>query len=317
MARLPLQWSQPSPGIRDSGVRVPYNVTDLPFWSGKTRMHPSAETGGRGIGDGIASEPRAAQSGNGLACDGWIGVCLMTNSHTTPDEPNYTLAPLHKQITVLLGLCGLAVATIVVCLAASFFYLQDFANRASVLGEKADYLEKQSEEIKQIGVDLRVQLTQLGEKIERAQQDIVKLKSGVGLTGIAPAITGAEVTRADPNPNRAEVLQAQPNQGGGEENRDESASPGGGSTAISSLAAPPLPRPRSPAARPAPIAGGPTAAVELKVGSVISPTQFALQPIPEELAEAMPRLKGKQFFRYSEQIFVVDPKDNRIVELLR
>lgn len=59
------------------------------------------------------------------------------------------------------------------------------------------------------------------------------------------------------------------------------------------------------------------AAVELKVGIVISPAQFALQPIPDELADTMPRLKGKQFFRHSEQIFVVDPKDNRIVELLR
>jgi hypothetical protein len=281
-------------------------------------MHPPAGSGGRGTRDGIPSERRAAQTGNGLVCDGRIGVCLMTDSHTTP-EMNYTLTPLRKQITVLLGLCGLAVATIVVCLAASFFYLQDFANRASVLGAKADYLEKQSEEIKQIGAELRVQLTQLGVKIERAQQDIVKLKSGVGLTAIAPAVTSAEVTRPDPNPNRAEVLQVEPNQSGREENRDESAGPGGGSTAMSPVIAPPLPRPRSPAARAVSITGTPAVrgAVELKVGSVISPTQFALQPIPDELAEAMPRLKGKQFFRHSEQIFVVDPKDNRIVELLR
>src|ERR1700694_1678620 len=278
-------------------------------------MRPPARSGSRGARDGIPSKLRVAQTGNGLACDGRIGVCLMTDSHTTPDEINDRLAPLRRQLTVLLGLCGLAVATIVVCLAASFFYLQDFANRASVLGAKADYLEKQSEEIKQIGADLRVQLTQLGEKIERAQQDIVKPKAGVGLTGIEPTITGAEGTRADPNPNRAEVLQAEPNQGGGAENRDESAIPGGGNTAISSVAAPPLPRPRSSAGRAAPIAGTPTirGAVELKVGSVISPAQFALQPIPDELAETMPRLKGKQFFRHSEQIFVVDPKDNRIV----
>jgi hypothetical protein len=73
-----------------------------------------------------------------------------------------------------------------------------------------------------------------------------------------------------------------------------------------------LPRPRSKAFAAA-RAGGP---VELKVGSVISPAQFVLQPIPEELADSMPRLKGKQFFRHGEQIFVIDPKDNRIVELL-
>ena len=241
----------------------------------------------------------------------------MTDPYTTPAEINHTLAPLRRQLTVLLGLCGLAVATIVVCLAASFFYLQDFANRASVLGAKADYLEKQSEEIKRIGADLKVQSTQLGEKLERVQQDVVKLKSGVGLSAIEPTITSAEVARAEPNPNRAEVHQADPNQGGGEEKRDESSGPRGANIAISSIVAPPLPRPRSPAARAAPIAGAPAAVVELKVGSVISPAQFALQPIPDELAEAMPRLKGKQFFRHGEQIFVVDPKDNRIVELLK
>lgn len=241
----------------------------------------------------------------------------MTDPYTTPDKINYTLAPLRRQLTVLLGLCGLAVATIVVCLAALYFYLQDFTNRASVLGAKADYLEKQSEEIKRIGADLRLQSTQLGEKIERVQQDIVKLKSGIGLTEIEPIITGAEAARAEPNRGGAEVTRTEPNQGGGEENRDASAGPGGGNTAISSIAAPPLPRPRSPAARAAPIAGLPTAAVELKVGSVISPAQFALQPIPEDLEDKMPRLKGKQFFRQGEQIFVVDPKDNRIVELLK
>jgi hypothetical protein len=210
-------------------------------------------------------------------------------------------------------LCGLAVATIVVCLVAVFFYLQDFTNRASVLGAKADYLETQSEEIKRSGADLRVQLTQLGEKIERVQQDIVKLRPGAGRTEVEPIITGAEVPRAAPNQGGAEVPRAEPSQGSGEENRNEGAGPGIGNTAIGSIAAPPLPRPRSPAARGAPIAGG---AAELKVGSVISPAQFALQPIPDELADTIPRLKGKQFFRHSEQIFVVDPKDNRIVELL-
>jgi len=237
--------------------------------------------------------------------------------HATVDEISYTLAPLRRQLTVLLGLCGLAVATIVLCLAALYLYLQDFTNRASVLGAKADYLEKQSEEIKRIGADLRLQSTQLGEQIERVQQDIVKLKSGVGLTEIEPIIIGAEVARAEPNKGGAEIPRIEPNQGGGEENRNESADPGAGNIAISSIAAPPLPRPRSPAARGTSIAAAPTAAVELKVGSVISPAQFALQPIPDELADTMPRLKGKQFFRHSEQIFVVDPKDNRIVELLK
>ncbi|MDQ2954170.1 MAG: hypothetical protein M3R18_04440, partial [Pseudomonadota bacterium] len=151
----------------------------------------------------------------------------MTDPYTKVDEINYTLAPLRRQLTVLLGLCGLAVATIVVCLAALYFYLQDFTNRASVLGAKADYLEKQSEEIKRIGADLRLQATQLGEKIERVQQDIVKLKSGVGLTEIEPIITGAEVARTEPNKGGAEVTRTEPNQGGGEENRDASAGPGG------------------------------------------------------------------------------------------
>jgi len=242
----------------------------------------------------------------------------MTDPYTTPGEINRTLAPLRRQLTVLLGLCGLAVATIVVCLAALYFYLQDFSNRASVLGAKADYLEQQSEEIKRIAADLSGQLTQLGGKIERAQQDIVNLKSGIGRTEIEPTITGAAIARPPvPNQGGAEVPRTEPNQGGGEENRDEGAGSGGRNTAISSGAAPPLPRPRSPAARAAPIAGGPTAAVELKVGSVISPAQFALQPIPEDLEDKMPRLKGKQFFRHGEQIFVVDPKDNRIVELLK
>jgi hypothetical protein len=244
--------------------------------------------------------------GIGLACGGRIGVgCLMTNPSV--DETNSALAPLRKQLAVLLGLCGLAVATIVVCLLALFFYLQDFTNRASVLDAKADYLEKQSEEIKRIGADLRMQLARLGATTERVRQE----PSITGAEAAKANQGGAEVPRAEPNQGGGEAAQATASQGVGEENRN-AADQEGSNTAIGLIAAPPLPRPRAKifaAARP----GSP---VELKVGSVISPAQVALQPIPDELADKIPRLKGKQFFRHSEQIFVVDPKDNRIVELL-
>ena len=223
----------------------------------------------------------------------------MTDPHRPADE-TYALVPLRRQLTVLLGLCGLATATIVVCLTALFFYLHDFTNRASVLGAKADYLEKQSAEIKRISADLTVQLTQLGERIERVQSDIAKLRPGSDQTAIKPTITDAAVPRGEPN------------EGSGEENRNESAGPEAGNAAIGSIDAPPLPRPRFPAVRGAPVAG----TVDLKVGSVISPAQFALQPLPDELEDKLPRLRGKLFFRHNEQIFVVDPKNNRIVELL-
>ena len=221
---------------------------------------------------------------------------------------------VRKQARAMKWLFGFMVIVIVAGFAALFYSTQDIPRHASVLDSRVRSLERQDDQeqssIKQVGAELQKKLTALGEEIEKVERDVATLRVRLGGTGGDAA--GAQ-DNANPSTN--------------EQKSDDSArAPQNSATAPQASVKnddtqpPPLPLPRprkmtqAPAAlRPAVSAGQ----VEVKVGNQIVPGQFDLEPIPDELENKIPRLKGMAFFRYAGQIYVVDLKDNRIVELLK
>jgi hypothetical protein len=225
---------------------------------------------------------------------------------------------VRKQVRAMKRLFGFLVAAIIVGFAGLFYFTLEFPRQETVLDSRTRSLEKQGEQmqssIKQVGAALQARLTGLSEKIEKVEQDVALLRR-------APGGTGGDAAGIQDNANQNTREQ---------KSNDATMTLQGSTTAPQAsdinnqpLSPPiPLPRPRKVAqvpAAPRPAASAPASAgpVELKVGNQITPGQFALQPIPDELENKMPRLKGKVFFRYADRIFVVDPKDNRILELLQ
>jgi hypothetical protein len=154
---------------------------------------------------------------------------------------------------------------------------------------------------------LRTEVGALGQKIAAVEQEIASLK--------APPVA-AEERAAEPTkpagvwPGNSAV--ATPDSAPAPQDNMEAA-----------IERPPLPRPRrgpqpaATAARPAAPAATPAGPPpEPKVGGFIVPGQFALQPVPEELESKFPQLGGMAFFRHQDRIFIVNPKDNKIIQQL-
>jgi hypothetical protein len=213
-----------------------------------------------------------------------------------------------KQVRALKWLFGLILIAIIAGFAALFYFAQDFPKQAFELTSRVRSLERQVDQvqpnIKQVDTVLQTTLTTLAEKIEKVEQDVAALNVRLGGGDTAGA-------QGDQNPNTNE-----------QKNNDSATTLQESATAPQMPSPLPLPRPRKMTQAPAvarPVASAPASAgpVELKVGNQLAPGQVALEPIPDELENKMPRLKGKMFFRNGDRIFVVDPKDNRIVELLQ
>jgi hypothetical protein len=215
---------------------------------------------------------------------------------------------LRKQVRSMKWLIGFLAVAIILGFGVLFYFVHDFSTNAFVLG-KAQSLERQTQSsIERSGAALRLELGGIREKIEKVEEDVTKLRSTHGDTGGGTAGAQDEV---DPD------------------HREKSAN---NSASTDLRNAPqldiknddtrqvPLPRPRKVPQASVVLRSGATpsaGAAEVKVGNHIGPGQFVLQPIPEELANEMPRLKDKAFIRYGGQVYIVDPKDNQIIELLR
>ena len=60
----------------------------------------------------------------------------------------------------------------------------------------------------------------------------------------------------------------------------------------------------------------PIPAKDLAVGDQI-PDNIRLQPMPSEIAQKAPQIKAHRFFVAGKQIVIVDPKDNKIAEIIK
>jgi hypothetical protein len=234
-------------------------------------------------------------------------------SYRTIEEFADAFESVRKQLRAMKWLFGFMVAAVIAGFAALFYFAQDFPRQASVLDSRERSLEKQGIQmqtiIKQMGAAFQVDLTKLGEKIDKAEQDVARLQIRLGGTGGDAASSQDELNREQKSNDPVWTQQG------------SAIAP---QASFNDNTPPPLPKPRprkltqAPVTpRLAPSALASAGSVELKVGNQIAPGQFDLQPIPDELENKMPRLKGMAFFRFADQIFVVDPKDNRIVELLK
>jgi uncharacterized protein DUF1236 len=56
--------------------------------------------------------------------------------------------------------------------------------------------------------------------------------------------------------------------------------------------------------------------VKAEVGEPI-PQDLKLQPMPGDVARKVPQVKSHRFFVTAEQIVIVDPKDNRVAEVVK
>jgi hypothetical protein len=56
--------------------------------------------------------------------------------------------------------------------------------------------------------------------------------------------------------------------------------------------------------------------VKLAVGEVVPP-DVVLQAIPTEIGQKVPQIKTHQFVLVADQIAIVDPKDHKVVDLIR
>ena len=244
----------------------------------------------------------------------------MSDPYAALEEMAGALASVRKQLSLVVWMFSVVVVTIVAGMGGLFYVARDLPKPSPAPNGDMRSFEKEAADVKsnirQMGAALQAELTGLGRKLEKVEQDLARLQ-------VRPAVVG--------NEGDAAAMRAEPKVGPGGQSRSdpaavpqETASIPQGNAESSGMRSLPLPRPRRGPQQPAAprLAGAPSAPenagpVELKVGSQISPAQFGLQPIPDELENQIPRLKGKMFFRQGDQIFVVDPKDNRIVELLR
>ena len=59
----------------------------------------------------------------------------------------------------------------------------------------------------------------------------------------------------------------------------------------------------------------PSAAAARSVGDVIA-ADGAARPVPADVGEKVPQIKAHRFVYGAERILIVDPKDNRVVEVI-
>jgi hypothetical protein len=59
----------------------------------------------------------------------------------------------------------------------------------------------------------------------------------------------------------------------------------------------------------------PSAAAARSVGDVIA-ADAAVRPVPADLGEKVPQIKAHRFVYGAERILIVDPKDNRVAEII-
>jgi hypothetical protein len=53
-----------------------------------------------------------------------------------------------------------------------------------------------------------------------------------------------------------------------------------------------------------------------KIGEPV-PSQIKLQPMPPQVAQKVPQIKSHMYFLTTEQIVIVDPKDNKVADLIK
>ena len=59
----------------------------------------------------------------------------------------------------------------------------------------------------------------------------------------------------------------------------------------------------------------PSASSAASVGDPVAPDS-ALRPIPEEIASKVPQIKSHRFMVTAERILIVDPKDNKVADVI-
>ena len=47
------------------------------------------------------------------------------------------------------------------------------------------------------------------------------------------------------------------------------------------------------------------------------PQGISPRPLPSEVAQKVPQIKAHKFFLTAEQIVIVDPKDNKVAEVIK
>jgi hypothetical protein len=47
------------------------------------------------------------------------------------------------------------------------------------------------------------------------------------------------------------------------------------------------------------------------------PKGLSPQPMPSDVAQKVPQVKAHRYFLTAEQVVIVDPKDNRVVEVIK
>ena len=270
----------------------------------------------------------------------------MSDPYAVFDELVDALDSVRRQQRLVVRLFGVVLIVMLAGVVGLFYFTQDLPKEAAFPDGRVQAVEKDVADVKasvrQSGAEMKTGLTAIAEKIEKLEQDVARLSARAGSTDMRAGPSEAPVARAEPAPNLpgANLPGASlagtsfpspgfPNPGEPARNdtaraADEAAATAQASVPEGAMVAAPLPRRRpsaqTVAARAAatpPFATAATSPGELKPGAQIAPGQFALRPIPDELETKMPRLKGKMFFRHDGEIYVVDPKDNKIVELLK
>jgi hypothetical protein len=273
----------------------------------------------------------------------------MADPYAIFDELVEALEAVRRQQRLVVRLFSVVLVAMLAGFVALFYFTQDLPKETAVPDSRVRAVENDLADVKasvrQAGAELKSELAAITAKLERAEQDMARLNARLGATDMRaaePPAAHAEPARAAPAQNFPSAgspppgipstnVASAPNPNQGEPVRNDAARPADdsataqASTAEGDLVPAPLPRRRPSAqaiaartaAHPFNTAAAVAGAAELKPGAQIAPGQFALRPIPDELESKMPRLKGKMFFRHDGQIYVVDPKDNKVVELLK
>jgi hypothetical protein len=58
------------------------------------------------------------------------------------------------------------------------------------------------------------------------------------------------------------------------------------------------------------------AEIQPKIGEPV-PSEIKLQPMPSQVAQKVPQIKSHVYFLTSEQIVIVDPKDNKVADMIK
>jgi hypothetical protein len=240
----------------------------------------------------------------------------MAERYRSLEELTEAFETAGKQLRRTKRLVAFMAIIIIVGFGSLIVFGDDFLRRVARLDGRTGSLLEQSRqvqtELKQIAVrqltsGLQVEQSGLEKRIEKLEQDLAALKKRLDTAGNTPA---TETAPDGDNVSHKAVQETSPSA------REE---------AQSNDTRPPLPKPRprktvqatAPAQSASTANSSPSSTSAIpKVGGVIAPGQFDLQPIPEEMEGTTPRLKGKAFFRYADQTFIVDPKDHRIIEIL-